>query len=251
MTEHNLCIIPLIYALLQKFLWNFKPCSGTDFAHLLSIKTGAEIMIVIRAIQTIIIILVISAGCGKRVMLPPLIDLREHEIIGIIQFNCSNEGILAPLATRRFKQAIRADQSMVRIIDLGTEKEVLKAIGSKELDQKAFQDIGEKYGVKTIFVGNLNVSDIRPDLDIGLALKHMSITGEIDVELDVQMIETITGASLWNGSASATKNIGGLGIIDRKNFVFNAEDPDRAYGELVDVLVDYLSRDFRVRWVRQ
>ncbi len=206
---------------------------------------------VILIFMAICVISAIFVGCGKRVMLPPRIDLKEHEIIGLIQFKCSNEGKLAPLVTRRFSQAIREDQAMVRIINLGTEKEVLKAIGSKKFDQKAFQDIGEKYGVKTIFVGNLNVSDIRPDLDIGLALKHMSITGEIDVELDVQMIETITGASLWNGSASATKNIGGLGIIDKKHFVFNAEDPDRAYGELVDVLVDYLSHDFRVRWVRQ
>ncbi|MEO0185694.1 MAG: hypothetical protein ABIL20_07840 [candidate division WOR-3 bacterium] len=199
----------------------------------------------------IYIFFLIFTTCGKKVMIPPRINLKEHEIVGMIQFKCSNEGKLASLATRRFKQAIREDQGTVRIVDLGTEKEVLRKIGRNKLDKESFQLIGEKYEVNTIFVGNLNISDIRPDIDIGLVLRSMSINAEVDAELDVQMIETETGASLWNGSASATRRIGGLSVIERKFFTFDADDPDRAYGELVDVLVDYLSRDFRVRWVRQ
>jgi hypothetical protein len=190
-------------------------------------------------------------ACGKKVMIPPRINLKEYEVIGMIQFKCSNEGKLASLATRRFKQSIREDQGMVRIVDLGTEKEVLKTIGRNKLDRASFQLIGEKHNVRTIFVGNLNISDIRPDIDIGLILKSMNINAEVDAELDVQMIETSTGASLWNGSASATRRIGGVSIIETKFFSFDAEDPDQAYGELIDVLVDYLSTDFRVRWVRQ
>ncbi|MGB9719877.1 MAG: hypothetical protein ACPL28_00130 [bacterium] len=57
----------------------------------------------------------------------------------MIQFKCSNEGKFAPLATRRFKQSIREDQGMVRIVVLGTEKEVLKTIGRSKLDRESFQ----------------------------------------------------------------------------------------------------------------
>ncbi|UCG92699.1 MAG: hypothetical protein JSV97_03040, partial [candidate division WOR-3 bacterium] len=62
-----------------------------------------------------------ALGCGRKVMVPPRIDLKPHEVIGIIEFESSNEGKLASLATRRFMNAIRRDQGMVRIVELGAE----------------------------------------------------------------------------------------------------------------------------------
>src|SRR5512144_218058 len=91
-----------------------------------------------------------ACGCGSRVMVPPRIDLRAHEIIGVIEFPCASQDALGPLATGRFIEAARQDQGMVRFTRLGTEGEVLQTIAQSRLDPGAFKAIGEKYGVKTI-----------------------------------------------------------------------------------------------------
>jgi hypothetical protein len=196
-------------------------------------------------------LLAVALDCGKRVMIPPRIDLKDHEVIGIIEFKCSNEGKLAPLATRRFTEAIRADQGMVRIVDLGTEKDVLKAVNQKRLDQDAFKAIGEKYGVSTIFAADLIVSDVRPKISITPGFGVMSFSAEVAATLAVRMVEAASGASVWNSSADARQEVGGVTIFGGKAFAFNADDPDEAYGDLVDALVYKTTRDFRVTWERR
>jgi hypothetical protein len=196
-------------------------------------------------------LLAICLDCGKRVMIPPRIDLKDHEVIGIIEFKCTNEGKLAPLATRRFTEAIRADQGMVRIVDLGTEKDVLKAVNQKRLDQDAFKAIGEKYGVSTIFAADLIVSDVRPKINITPGFGVMNFSAEVAATLAVRMVEAASGASVWNSSADARQEVGGVTIFGGKTFAFNADDPDEAYGDLVDALVYKTTRDFRVTWERR
>jgi hypothetical protein len=140
---------------------------------------------------------------------------------------------------------------MVRVVDLGNEKEVLKAAGVKKLDRDGFQAVGDKLEVETIFVGELKVSDIRPKIDIGLLFGALSFRAEVDATLSVRMIEASSGASVWSSSASASREIGGITLFGGKNFAFNADDPDEAYGDLVDFLVAQITDDFHVHWVRQ
>jgi len=197
-------------------------------------------------------LIVSVVACGRKVMVPPRIDLTQHEIIGIIQFDSDSKGELAPLTTRKFTEAIRRDQEMIRIIDLGTETEVLKEIGHGRLNKAAFQEIGEKYDVATVFAGELLVSDVRPDISIALIFTAgMSVSAEVDATLDVQMVETETGASLWSTSVTKTEEIANVNIWEGGVFVFDAEDPERAYGKLVHALVEDASQDFRVTWRRE
>ena len=192
-----------------------------------------------------------ALGCGPRIMVPPKIDLTQHEVISIIELKSSNEGELGPLAIKKFMEAIRRDQEMVRIIELGTESEVLNAVNSDKLDQTTYMALGEKHKVITIFTGELIVSDVRPDITIAPLFGHMDFTAEVDAMLNAQMVETATGASIWSGSASATKKIGEVSIFGGKYFVFDAENPDRAYGKLVDELIEKVTKDFRVTWKRE
>jgi len=197
-----------------------------------------------------VFVLFVALDCGKKVMVPPRIDLLDHEIIGIIEFESSMEGQLGPLTTRKFTQAIREDQGMVRIIDLGTEQEVLSQIGHDKLDANAFKTIGEEFDVQTVFAGELIISDIRPNISIISGLVHMGLSAEVDATLTSQMVETATGASVWSSSSSATKEVGHVSVFGDE-FSFDAEDPEKAYGELVDVLVYETTRDFRVTWRRE
>jgi hypothetical protein len=191
-------------------------------------------------------------SCGRKVMVPPKIDLTQHEVIGIIEFKGEAEGKLAPFTTRKFTEAIRRDQEMIRIVDLGTEDEVLRDIGYDRLSRDAFQAIGEEYDLATVFAGELLVSDVRPDISLSLIFTAgMSVSAEVDATLEVQMVETESGASLWNTSSSATREIGYVSMWEGGGFVFDAEDPEKAYGDLVNYLVEDASRDFRVTWRRE
>jgi hypothetical protein len=63
-------------------------------------------------------------GCTERVLSPPRIDLKQHEVVGVIEFACSGQGELAPFLTDRFVDAVRRDQGLVRIVLLGTEAKI-------------------------------------------------------------------------------------------------------------------------------
>ncbi|KPK67154.1 hypothetical protein AMJ71_07715 [candidate division TA06 bacterium SM1_40] len=192
-----------------------------------------------------------AAGCGPKVMVPPRIDLVQHEVIGIIEFTSSSEGGLASHATRKFTDAARRDQGMVRIVDLGSEAEVLREVGRDRLDQAAFQALGETRGINTIITGELLVSDVRPDISITPGFGFLSFAAEVDASLAVQMVETVSGASIWSSSASTTERVGHVSIFGGDTFTFDAEDPEEAYGRLVDTLVEETTRDFRVTWERK
>jgi hypothetical protein len=197
--------------------------------------------------------LVVTLGCAARetYMVPPRIDLTRHEVIGVIEINSSSKGELGPLATRRFTDEARRDQDLVRIVAIGTEADALASVGSGRLDRDTLKAIGHKHGVQTILMGELTVSDIRPDIRIASTLDAGSLTGKVDATLAVQLIEASSGASIWSTSARATHGVGHISVFGGGDFVFDAEDPERAYGGLVDMLVSQATRDFRVTWARR
>ena len=94
-----------------------------------------------RTIFLAVIIMIIGGAlaCGRKVMVPPRIDLTQHEIVGIIQFECESKGNLAPYTTKKFTEAVRRDQPLIRIIDLGDEATVLADIGHERLSKDAYQ----------------------------------------------------------------------------------------------------------------
>lgn len=199
----------------------------------------------------VVTLAVVVSGCGQKVMVPPRIDLKEHEVVGIIEFASRSEGELEEYVTRKFTEAIRRDQGMVRIAQLGSEMVVLEGVGGDRLDPTTFKALGDKHSVSTIITGELVVSDIRPEVTITPWFGFASLAAEVDATLSVQMVETSSGASVWSSSASATERVGEVSIFGGEHFSFDAEDPDDAYGKLVDALVEKTTRDFRVTWKRK
>lgn len=189
-------------------------------------------------------------GCTERVLVPPRIDLKPHEIVGVIDFNGSGQGELGPFLTQRFVDAVRRDQGLVRITRLGSRADVLADIGQSRLDRDAFKAIGEKYQVRTVFTGDVVVSDVKPNVTIGQSLLHVGVSADVDATLTAQMIETESGASLWSASARDVQRIGGVEIAGDQSVIFDADDPENAYGRLADNLVYAVTHDFRSRWTR-
>jgi len=196
------------------------------------------------------LLILATQGCTKRVLVPPRIDLKQHEVVGIIEFDCSGKGELGPFLTQRFVDAIRRDQELVRIVMLGTQANVLADIGQSRLDQNAFKAIGQKRQIKTVFTGNVVVSDVKPNVSIGQSLTHFGLSADVDATLNTQMVETETGASVWSRSARAVERIGGVEVFGDRSFTFDADDPENAYGRLADSLVEAVTPDFRCSWIR-
>ena len=189
-------------------------------------------------------------GCTTRVLAPPRINLKEHEVIGIIEFDCSGKGELGPYLTQRFINAVRRDQELVRIVSLGTKANVLADIGQSRLDQNAIKAIGQKHKIKTVFTGDVVISDVKPNVAIGQKLTYFGVSADVDATLNVQMFETDTGASIWSRTARDVQRIGGVEIFGDKSFTFDADEPDNAYGRLADSLVDAVTHDFQSHWIR-
>lgn len=192
------------------------------------------------------VMIVAGLGCGPKYRtewLPPRVDLTEHDVIAVIEFDSSSEGQLGSLATRRFTDLARRDQGMVRMKNVAGKPSTR--------DGNELQRVGEDYGAQTVLIGEVKVSDIRPNISIARSLASGKLTANVDAELTVDLVETESGASIWSASARASRTIGQISVFDGKRFTFDAEDPEQAYGDLIDALVVQVTHDFRSRSIRR
>jgi hypothetical protein len=192
-----------------------------------------------------------KAPAVQPVWVAPRIDLKQHEMIGIVEFSSTSRGQLGPLATRRFTESARRDQGLVRIVEVRPGTEVARSGAPTRWTPETYRALGRENGVQTILTGQLKVSSVRPSIQVSALLRSGHVSAQVDATLEVQMIETATGASIWNGSGSATRTLGNVGVFGGKEFAFDADDPERAYGDLVDALVEQVTRDFRATWERR
>jgi hypothetical protein len=190
-------------------------------------------------------------GCGaKYVWVAPRLDLHPHSPVGLVTFTVENaQGELPALATRRFAEAAFAGQDGIEILELGDAETVLADVGEPELGPRAVQRIGTAHEVPAVFVGHLIVSDVKPSGALP-PFGGPQIRATVSVELTVRLLSTATGGTLWSRSARATETVGEIGLVNGRPY-FGAEDPDEAYGRLVELLVDDVTLDLRPRRVRQ
>jgi len=194
----------------------------------------------------LIFILFIFISCGPAVWFPPEIDLVPYERVGLISFSIENaKGELDAMATQRFLQEITRHQRGVQIIELGTLDNVLEKVNQAALDQEATAAIGEHFGVTSFFYGEINVSDVRPQLDIAGLIRSMRVRATFDIAMTARLYSTETGATLWTDSSDRKGVLGYMMMGPERIPYFGVRDQERAYRELTEHLVYDLTRDFR------
>jgi hypothetical protein len=205
-----------------------------------------------------VVVLAMVAGCAgsarqpaQTIMAPPRVDLAPQQMIGVLQFDSKAKGKLGALATRRFVESARRDQGMLRVMELGRGWKALRTMGQKDWSPAAYKAIGAQNGLKSIFVGEISVSSVRPTLSLASALRSGTVTAEVDATLSVRLVEVETGATLWSASAGTSKSLGQISAFGGGEFGFEAENADEAYGLLVDALVDQVTADFHATSVRR
>ncbi len=158
-------------------------------------------------------------GCaGSRyvtVSVPPEVDLRSYEAIGIIEFGSNADAAINRYATERFQSSVQSAQPGTRLVELGTAESVLATIGARQLDADAIKKIGNRFGVAAVFDGNIKFSE--PKVNVGggimdLATAQGGVRAEMRGDMFARLVETKTAASVWSNSSWITKQLGSVSV---------------------------------------
>lgn len=192
----------------------------------------------------------VVAACSSKVLMPPRVDLTAQHRVGLVTFTIENaQGSLNELATERFMTHVLGGQPGIEVLELGDAATLLAEIGESQLGPRAAQRIGDAYGTNAVFFGHLIVSDVKPR-GVLAGLNFPRVEANVTVEIRARLLSTESGGTIWSNSARATETVGEVGLAGGVPY-FSAEDPNDAYGRLVDHLVYAVTADFRPYWVRQ
>ena len=189
-------------------------------------------------------------GCShtEKVLLPPIIELKAYRNIGVIEFSTNAENNLRPYVTQNFIQNVQSAQPGTRVLELGSEKLVLKSLRRQELDLKTIKSIGDEYNVDALILGHLQVSEIKPNVKIFSVPQAVRAKVYVEAALQTRILETNTGATLWTKANSGKVSLAKLNLAIEGPFSFSASDPKEKYGKLVPELVYANTSDFRSRY---
>jgi hypothetical protein len=144
-------------------------------------------------------------GCShtEAVRIPPKVELKTYRTIGVIEFSTNAEDTLKPYVTQNFIQNIQSAQPGTRILELGDEDQLLRSLGHSKLNPETIQSIGKKYNVDALILGHLEVSEIKPKINIYAAAKTLNAKAYIAAALRTRILETDSGATFWTRPNSA------------------------------------------------
>ena len=198
----------------------------------------------------LIVAMTMSFGCShtEKVRVPPRIELKNYRTIGVIEFSTNAEDTLKPYVTQNFIENIQSAQPGTRILELGNEDQLLRSMGHSKLNLESIQSIGRKYGVDALILGHLEVSEIKPKINLYTAAKTLNAKAYIEAALRTKMLETGSGATFWTRANSAKTHVAKIYVTDRGALSFGVSDPREKYGKLVPHLVYDNTSDFRSRY---
>jgi hypothetical protein len=199
-------------------------------------------MIPSRQLVLALMLVTATTACRSRpqVLVPPRIDLAPHTRIGLVTFAAQNaQGTLPAFATQRFAEQLLRAQPGIEILELGELE--------GPVDASVVRRLGEQHDVRTVIVGTLVISDIKPRVQV---FGGLGASAEATVSLATRLLSTESGGTLWTQSSRVRETLAAVSLVNGQA-VFGAQDPQEAYGEIVDGLVWTLTRDFRATWQRQ
>ncbi|MBN2035329.1 MAG: hypothetical protein JW768_01170 [Chitinispirillaceae bacterium] len=195
----------------------------------------------------ILIMVLFSLFCSPRVLIPPRIDLKPYATLGMIQLESNAKGTLADYTSQKLLRSVLEAQPGTPVIELGTMSHVLGSIGCSELDIEAIKLLGAKYGIGAVVIGRLTVEKVKPSVSIGSLIKQMTVSAFVEAKLNARLVETQAGATVWSNSSQGREDVASVSLA-KGDTRFDARDPEKAYGSLVNELVGVVTDDFRSHW---
>lgn len=191
----------------------------------------------------VFVIFAFLSGCTQKVLVPPRVELNAYGVTGIFQFSCNAQGDLGRFATQKFMEFVQSYQPGTPIIELGPLH--------RAPDPQFLQEIKKQSGVDAVIVGDVDVSQVKPDINFSSFMTAMKVRANVEASLMVKLYDTKQGATLWTRSSYANETVAQVGLSKSGRAYFEASDPEKAYGSLVHALIERATYDFRPRWVRK
>ena len=191
-------------------------------------------------------ILFAVAGCAaKYTIVPPAVDLASVGTIGLVTLEADNtKGDLGAVATQYFLEEVTAAQR-VPVVELGPAETVLAGVGKAAFDREAVLALRDKHGVDAVFVGEIQVTKVKPQIDLAAPLsKTLFARTAFDISMKVRLVSAANGATLWTQSATREGTVGAVGM-DNGVPVFSVRDKSAAMAETLRDIAYRLTWDFR------
>jgi len=178
-------------------------------------------------------------------------DLTSYDRIALVTFT-SDQGkaSLGTLATQRFSEAVLDSQHGFELLELGPADSAVARLLAAGDAPEAARRLGQQKQVPAVFFGQLSVTDVKPDGTIG-AGGSVNIGGTVSAELNVRLLSTATGGTLWRSSASESRKVGQVSTAPGRLPSISATDPSAAYADMIEEMAVRVTRDFRPTWVKQ
>ena len=201
-------------------------------------------------IMVLAISLAILSACShtEKVQIPPRVELKAYRNIGVIEFSTNAEDTLKPYITQNFIQNVQSAQPGTRILELGDQEQLLRSLGQSRLNPETLQSIGRKYNVDAVILGHLQVSEIKPKVNIFTAPKALNAKAYIEAALRTRILETDSGVTLWTRATTGKIQVARINLMEGGPISFGVSDPKEKYGKLVPELVYVNTTDFRSRY---
>lgn len=193
------------------------------------------------------------SGCSsgpkrEAVLIPPRMDLSRYGTLGLVDFVAPAEEDLGARASREFLAALQSAQPGTPVLELGSQERLLAQLGRGSLDAEAARLIGEKYRVDALIVGSLDSQRVSPKVAFDSMATWMSASAELQGALDVRILVTKNGATVWSAASRAKTEIAGVQVSDRGVSTTGSGSPDDARQRLVNRLVRSATQDFWSHW---
>lgn len=194
------------------------------------------------------VIVLALAGCARTitVTIPPRIELANYPAIGLVEFVPKRPGRLGGDATRKFINNLHAAQPGIRILELGSQADILKEAGYNELDFRAVKAIGDHYGVAALVTGTVELTEPQTDVKFSTDLQSLSagVKAKVNGRMSAKLWETDSGATIWSNSSWGNWTVGGLSLGSNGSVSAGYDYPREKQDQILSSLVKALNGDF-------
>jgi hypothetical protein len=172
-------------------------------------------------------------------------DLAPYRIIGVIDFDTNAGSELQRYVTQNYVQTVQAAQPGVRFLELGGQEAVLTKVSREQLDYEAVKSIGRIYNIDAVMFGELNLSELKPNVRLSSTWQSMKVGAFVEAVLVAKLWETDSGVLRWTNSTRGKDSVARLSANTSGDISFGAKDPEETYGHLIPQLVYANTPDFR------
>lgn len=200
-------------------------------------------------LSPVLAVLVLSGCAAKYSQVPARLDLEPYGRVAIVTVSDDPARAgLARITTEQFTEQVLRNQG-VEVFELGPRDSALIQLASSG-DVAALADaLARSHDVPAVFVGQLSVSGTRARGRLS-GPTDLAVKADVQAQLSMKLVSARTGGTMWRSSAETTGTVGQVSMAGGLPSVV-ARSADDAYGEVVQELVNQVSRDLRPSRVRQ